>query len=177
MEVFGYILLALIMIFLKPMLKILFSTTKKEGEIYYPNGKVKGRAELNGQNQLNGIEERFYESGKIKAKLHWHNNVLEGVSEFYYENGNLKSRVILINGKVNGIMENYYENGKLESRIPFENDEPLGIAEDYYENGNLESKYYIDGLHREHICCWCEDGKENEVVNTYNKIMREVRRK
>lgn len=117
MEVFGYILLALIMIFLKPMLKILFSTTKKEGEIYYPNGKVKGRAELNGQNQLNGIEERFYESGKIKAKLHWHNNVLEGVSEFYYENGNLEARIPYFEGVINGTSEKFYNNGNLKLKL------------------------------------------------------------
>ena len=125
--------------------------------------------------------ELFYPNGNIESRRYFIMNskitYQDGVEEEYYENGKLKSKVILINGKVNGFMESYYENGKLKSRVPFEDDEPLGIAEDYYENGNLESKYYIDGLHREYICCWCEDGKENKVVNTYNKIMREVRRK
>lgn len=125
--------------------------------------------------------ELFYPNGNIESRRYFIMNskitYQDGVEEEYYENGKLKSKVILINGKVNGFMESYYENGKLKSRVPFEDDEPLGIAEDYYENGNLEAKYYIDGLHREYICCWCEDGKENEVVNTYNKIMREVRRK
>ncbi|MDC7956332.1 toxin-antitoxin system YwqK family antitoxin [Fusobacterium simiae] len=149
------ILFWIVLIFLISTFMAILSALKgvRGYQFYYPNGKVKNRVYLKRRKELVGLEKK------------------------YYENGNLKSRVILINGKVNGIMENYYENGKLESRIPFENDEPLGIAEDYYENGNLESKYYIDGLHREHICCWCEDGKENEVVNTYNKIMREVRRK
>lgn len=72
-------------------------------------------------------------------------------------------------------MESYYENGNLESRIPFEDDEPLGIAEAYHENGNLKSKYYIDRLHIEYICCWCEDGKENKMLNLYNEKIKEIK--
>ena len=57
----------------------------------------------------------------------------------------------------------------MESRIPLS-----GIAEFYYENGNLQSKYYVDETHMENIDFWNEDGKEDELMNTYNKIMREV---
>ena len=57
----------------------------------------------------------------------------------------------------------------MESRIPLS-----GIAEFYYENGNLQSKYYVDETHMENIGFWNEDGKEDELMDTYNKIMREV---
>ena len=49
-------------------------------EAYYPNGKLLARAYFNRKGEINGIEERFYENGKIKAKLNWCKNVLEGIS-------------------------------------------------------------------------------------------------
>lgn len=125
-------------------------------ELFYPNGNIESRSYF----IVNKNVETVYQ---------------DGPDEKYYENGNLKSRVVFINGKVNGLMESYYENGNLESRIPFEDDEPLGIAEAYHENGNLKSKYYIDRLHMEYICCWCEDGKENKMLNLYNEKIKEIK--
>lgn len=125
-------------------------------ELFYPNGNIESRSYF----IVNKNVETVYQ---------------DGPDEKYYENGNLKSRVVFVNGKVNGLMESYYENGNLESRIPFEDDEPLGIAEAYHENGNLKSKYYIDRLHIEYICCWCEDGKENKMLNLYNEKIKEIK--
>ena len=122
-------------------------------EFFYPNGN---------------IETRYYFIVNKKLGTAYQN----GPDEQYYENGNLKSRSIYKNGEIEGYTEHFYENGNLESRIPLS-----GIAEFYYENGNLQSKYYVDETHMENIGFWNEDGKEDELMNTYNKIMREVYKK
>lgn len=49
-----------------------------------------------------------------------------------------------------------------------------GLLNFIMNNGNLQSKYYVDETHMENIGFWNEDGKEDELMNTYNKIMREV---
>ena len=116
----------------------------------YPNGQIKYRGYLKRCRDLVGLEKKYHENGNIKSKIRWKKN-------------EMKSALF------------YYENGNLESRIPFEDDEPLGIAEAYHENGNLKSKYYIDRLHMEYICCWCEDGKENKMLNLYNEKIKEIK--
>jgi len=64
-------------------------------EAYYPNGKLLARAYFNKKGEINGIEERFYENGVIKAKIEWRNGKIEGICENYYDNGRLESRLDL----------------------------------------------------------------------------------
>ena len=76
MPILAGAMLAIISAILKIIFKFLFrllSNGRKTGEIYYPNGKVEGRAEFNKHNQLDGEEERFYENGNIKARIKWKN--------------------------------------------------------------------------------------------------------
>ena len=89
--------------------------------------------------------------------------------------------VIILKKKLNVssevVKKKYYSNGKVKSIIPYKNNLIDGIVKHYYENGNLQSKYYVDETHMENIGFWNEDGKEDELMDTYNKIMREVYKK
>lgn len=74
MSIFAGIIFSIIFTILKIIFKFLFkllSNGRKIGEIYYPNGNIKGRAEINKYDQLDGEEKIFYESGKIKTIRYW----------------------------------------------------------------------------------------------------------
>ena len=76
MPIAAGIMFAIISAILKIIFKLLFkllSNGRKTGEIYYPNGNIRGRAELNKYNQLDGEEKIFYENGEIKAIRYWKN--------------------------------------------------------------------------------------------------------
>ena len=146
MPIAAGIMFAIISAILKIIFKLL-SNGRKTGEIYYPNGNIRGRAELNKYNQLDGEEKIFYENGEIKAIRYWKNNKLNGKYEEFYENGNLESEFPYTNGSINGIVKIFYDNGNIKSRTPVKNDVIWGTVENYYRNGKVKSKVsYKNGI-------------------------------
>ena len=94
---------------------------------------------------------------------------------FNYPNGQIKYRGYLKRCRdLVGLEKKYHENGNIKSKIRWKKNE-MKSALFFYENGNLKSKYYIDRLHIEYICCWCEDGKENKMLNLYNEKIKEIK--
>ena len=120
MPILAGAMLAIISAILKIIFKFLFrllSNGRKTGEIYYPNGKIEGRAEFNKHNQLDGEEERFYENGNIKSRTPFVNDIIWGTVENYYKNGKLKSKVHYINGIEKEVLESYNELGEKEKKL------------------------------------------------------------
>ncbi|WP_339008526.1 toxin-antitoxin system YwqK family antitoxin [Fusobacterium animalis] len=148
MPILAGAMFAIISAILKIIFKFLFrllSNGRKTGEIYYPNGKVEGRAEFNKHNQLDGEEERFYENGNIKARIKWKNGKIKEI-ENYYDNGNIKSRTPFVNDIIWGTVENYYKNGKLKSKVHYINGIEKEVLESYNELGEKEKKLDLDSL-------------------------------
>nr|WP_314385917.1 hypothetical protein [uncultured Fusobacterium sp.] len=70
----GFFLILGVICFVLEINKIMKKDEKGEKrEAYYPNGKLLARAYFNKKGEINGIEERFYENGVIKAKIEWKN--------------------------------------------------------------------------------------------------------
>ena len=124
--------------------KIMEKDEKREA--YYPNGKLLARAYFNKKGEINGIEERFYENGVIKAKIEWKNGKIEGICENYYYNGRLESRIPIRNDVIWGTVENYYRNGKLKSKIYYRCGVEEEILEFYDELGEKKKKLDLDSL-------------------------------
>ena len=63
-----------------------------------------------------GLQERYYPSGKLYGKINIVNNKVEGTETTYYENGKIISELNYTQGKlISGKI--YYENGDLLSQI------------------------------------------------------------
>jgi antitoxin component YwqK of YwqJK toxin-antitoxin module len=55
------------------------------------------------KSELNGITKEFYESGEIKYKWNYKNNLLNGITKEFRENGKLKVEWKYENNLLNGI--------------------------------------------------------------------------
>lgn len=144
---FGFFLILGIIGFVLNISKAVEEEEKGEKrEAYYPNGKLLARAYFNKKGEINGIEERFYENGVIKAKIEWRNGKIEGICENYYDNGRLESRIPIRNDVIWGTVENYYRNGKLKSKIYYRCGIEEEILEFYDELGEKKKKLDLDNL-------------------------------
>ncbi|MEJ6471314.1 toxin-antitoxin system YwqK family antitoxin [Fusobacterium nucleatum] len=143
----GFYLILGVICFILEINKIMKKDEKGEKrEAYYPNGKLLARAYFNKKGEINGIEERFYENGVIKAKIEWKNGKIEGICENYYDNGRLESRIPIRNDVIWGTVENYYRNGKLKSKIYYRCGVEEEIFEFYDELGEKKKKLDLDSL-------------------------------
>ena len=64
----------------------------------------------------------------------------EGLQEEYYENGKLELKAEFKNGTHNGKYEEYYKNGNLYKKGQCKDGEKIGYWEFYSEDGKLKDK-------------------------------------
>ena len=57
--------------------------------------------------KFEGAQETYYESGKVKTRKMFSNNVANGLATEYYEDGSLKSECTYKNGEVKGRVKEY----------------------------------------------------------------------
>ena len=95
------------------------------------------RVENRVTNFINGVEESFYDNGKIQSQITWHNGQRYGLAKTFFENGKLDRKASYVNDNMHGHYERYHENGQLRSIGQLVNDEQSGHWEWYDENGNL----------------------------------------
>ena len=100
---------------------------KRNGVLYVDNVLANGKQEYKEKNGVvirgnyreglpDGIQEKYYPSGKIYGKINIINNKTEGTETNYYENGKTLSQLDYTQGKlISGKI--YYENGDLLSKI------------------------------------------------------------
>ena len=100
---------------------------RKNGVLYVDNVLANGKQEYKEKNGVvikgkyreglpDGIQEKYYPSGKIYGKINIINNKTEGTETNYYENGKTLSQLDYTQGKlISGKI--YYENGDLLSKI------------------------------------------------------------
>ena len=100
---------------------------KRNGVLYVDNVLANGKQEYKEKNGVvirgnyreglpDGVQERYYPSGKIYGKINIINNKTEGTETNYYENGKTLSQLDYTQGKlISGKL--YYENGNILSKI------------------------------------------------------------
>ncbi len=139
---------------------------KKEGEIksYYESGKLK--AVVNYHNGMkDGKAITYYENGNVKISMFYKNGKKEGPSKYYYENGKIYRESEYVNDELEGIRK-IYNNGKLSAEVPYKNGYTgIGLKE-YFFSGKLKTEY--PDLEFEEV----DTRKENHTYSVYIKFTK-----
>lgn len=118
---------------------------------------------------MEGVQEKFYSSGKLFSEQTYKEGLLEGVQTFYFEDGKIRGRLEYHLGKLNNTVALYYPNGQLKREIEFKNGlqhgfekywddfgtllfisefkegKPFGSTYEYFSNGQPLRKTVFDG--------------------------------
>ena len=125
---------------------------KRNGVLYVDNILANGKEEYKEKNGViikgnyregfpDGIQERYYPSGKIYGKINIMNNKTEGTETNYYENGKILSQLDYTQGKlISGKI--YYENGK---EVFSNSDDGIKI------NGEPAKKSFLDMFSKDNL--------------------------
>lgn len=90
--------------------------------------------------KLEGPFENYYQTGSMKSKGGFSNNLGIGNWKYFYENSQVKMEGRLVNNKKNGHWKYYYENGNLSNEGEIKENIRRGRWKYYYENGALKSE-------------------------------------
>lgn len=112
--------------------------------------------------QIHGIEKKFFEKGSIYETSEWKNGVVDGLTIRYYENGTVMMRIFYMNGimdgeySVYGINENIliqgqYENNRREGKWIYFKEDGSIEKEINYINGKAENEEELKKLETEYI--------------------------
>ena len=105
---------------------------KRNGVLYVDNVLANGKQEYKEKNGVvirgnyreglpDGIQEKYYPSGKIYGKINIINNKTEGTETNYYENGKIRSTATFVNGDIDGIVKEYNQTGKVIKETLYKN--------------------------------------------------------
>ena len=132
---------------------------KRNGVLYVDNILANGKQEYKEKNGViikgnyreglpDGVQEKYYPSGKIYGKINIINNKTEGTETTYYENGKTLSQLDYTQGKlISGKI--YYENGDLLTKIE---GKKMTI---YYSSGKK-----LFAMDKSDVAVYHENGKE-----------------
>ena len=132
---------------------------KRNGVLYVDNVLANGKQE-------------YKEKNGVIIKGNYREGLPDGIQEKYYPSGKIYGKINIINNKTEGTEINYYENGKTLSQLDYTQGKLIS-GKIYYENGDLLSKiegkkmtiYYSSGkklffLDRADIAVYNENGRE-----------------
>ena len=132
---------------------------KRNGVLYVDNVLVNGKQE-------------YKEKNGVIIKGNYREGLPDGVQEKYYPSGKIYGKINIINNKTEGTETNYYENGKTLSQLDYTQGKLIS-GKIYYENGDLLSKiegkkmtiFYSSGkklftMDKSDIAVYHENGKE-----------------
>ena len=132
---------------------------KRNGVLYVDNVLANGKQE-------------YKEKNGVIIKGNYREGLPDGVQEKYYPSGKIFGKINIINSKTEGIETNYYENGKTLSQLDYTQGKLIS-GKIYYENGDLLSKiegkkitiFYSSGkklftMDKSDIAIYHENGKE-----------------
>jgi antitoxin component YwqK of YwqJK toxin-antitoxin module len=86
-----------------------------------------------------GIEETFFESGKIRSEIPYKDGKKEGTQKHYYENGRVRLSSPYKNGLIDGIEREYNEEGILIRETRYNDGEKRGVEKLCHPNGRVRS--------------------------------------
>jgi len=122
-------------------------------------------------------DEQFYSKGNLKRVRNYTNNELDGIELAYFESGKLMGKITHINGKRHGTaLKNYpdgstvtsaYNHGKLEGKKEYTNAQGIITSTEIYENDLKNGKW----------TSFTEDGKtllelQNYVKDTLHGVQK-----
>jgi antitoxin component YwqK of YwqJK toxin-antitoxin module len=148
---------------------------------YFSDGKtIKSKYQIDSQNLKQGIEEEYWENGRLSSRKNLVNNKLNGLYEQYFDNGKLFLRYFAILNNIQGkygSYEEYHNNGNIKTKYTLVNPsgyKPLRNGEllEYYYNGNImRRENYINGIKIGKQEFFHENGKLGIVYfnNSYGK--------
>ena len=132
---------------------------KRNGVLYVDNVLANGKQE-------------YKEKNGVIIKGNYREGLPDGVQEKYYPSGKIYGKINIINNKTEGTETNYYENGKTLSQLDYTQGKLIS-GKIYYENGDLLSKiegkkmtiFYSSGkklftMDKSDIAVYHENGKE-----------------
>ena len=132
---------------------------KRNGVLYVDNILANGKQE-------------YKEKNGVIIKGNYKEGLPDGVQEKYYPSGKIYGKINIINNKTEGTETNYYENGKTLSQLDYTQGKLIS-GKIYYENGDLLSKiegkkmtiYYSSGkklftMDKSDVAVYHENGKE-----------------
>lgn len=85
----------------------------------------------------NGIEELYYDNGKLKSKKIF-------TDSYLYLDGGKYINFRMIHGKLNGEYITYFENGNIKEKGRYYNGLKRGEWSEFYENGQIHKKEYYN---------------------------------
>lgn len=112
-QIFQITLITILWIIASPKFQVLSA----EKEEKWQNGQVKKSYAVDDENKINGHYEEYYESGKLKIKANYKNNLLEGNYFEYFEDGKLKLESQYIKGQKNGYLKTYDKGVLIKSSL------------------------------------------------------------
>ena len=132
---------------------------KRNGVLYVDNILANGKQE-------------YKEKNGVIIKGNYREGLPDGIQEKYYPSGKIFGKINIINNKTEGTETNYYENGKTLSQLDYTQGKLIS-GKIYYENGDLLSKiegkkitvFYLSGkklftMDKSDIAVYHENGKE-----------------
>lgn len=132
---------------------------KRNGVLYVDNVLANGKQE-------------YKEKNGVIIKGNYREGLPDGVQEKYYPSGKIYGKINIINNKTEGTETNYYENGKTLSQLDYTQGKLIS-GKIYYENGDLLTKiegkkmtiYYSSGkklfaMDKSDVAVYHENGKE-----------------
>lgn len=137
-------------------------------KVYFESGKLKVEATY-AEGALEGPFKEYFEDGKVMQEGTYKANNLEGELKTYYPNGQLKDIATMSESIENGPFEEYFDNGKLKAKGTFANGKNTEncILELYKEDasGELEKKMLCNG---KGMCCTVWTAKDGEQIPSTN---------
>lgn len=167
---------------------VLFTTScKNEKKDFYETGNIKSICELNSNNQKNGAEKIFYETGELMLLQHFKNGKQIDSSLGYYKDGSIQSiikikndslfcktfkkKILISEGSIDSLSRavgwwNYYTNNEISSKqenIIIEGKSVINRQKAYVKNKIIFKKSKIYNLIRPNRI---ESG--NEILLRFN---------
>ena len=157
-------------IYLSPLLTLSLLSSIASAELvksYFKTGELKATTNyIDGTNTKikvgikNGIEQVYYQIGKIANKVNYVNDKRDGKMTWYNKEGWVIKTLNYKMGKLVGDEITYYKNGQIKDIAHYKNDKREGEKKSFFQNGNLASVVnYIhgkkEGMQKEYF----QDGK------------------
>lgn len=112
--------------------------------IYNDNGIKISEGIVDREGNKIGQWKNYYNTGELKSKGNYQNNVQEGKWIFYFKNGKIEQEGEFSNGRFNGKWVWYHEDGTVKRDEEFYNGKEEGYIVEYNEYGEVitEGEYY-----------------------------------
>ena len=137
----------------------------KEGleEIYYEEGKLAYKVN-NTQGKRHGEMHWYDQKGRHLEVIHYDHGLRHGHNQIFFDNGNLRIEVKYIHDKKEGLEKYYFSNGMLASKVNYIHDRKEGIQEEYDKEGVLENTVTYKHGYKEGNKYWYN--KKGKIIQT-----------